>query len=124
MEQGDRLGELDLIGARIDHEKEIPLVDNLPILEMDLGKSASDLRTQLDAVDRRKLADLLTTAAIARHTYLRALLGELDRGPIFCPELTESQMGQKLGTAHWAGWAAEHITRSDPLARVGRESSW
>ena len=32
-------------------------MDNLPILEMDLGKRTSDLRTQFDAVDRRKLAE-------------------------------------------------------------------
>src|ERR1700724_1542892 len=52
-----RFGKLDLVGAGIDHEEEIALMDDLPILEMDLGKRASDLRTQFDAVDRRELAE-------------------------------------------------------------------
>src|SRR5690349_11022996 len=32
-------------------------MDNLPILEMDVSQRPSDLRAQLDAVDRRKLAE-------------------------------------------------------------------
>jgi hypothetical protein len=47
-----RFGKLDLVGAGIDHEKEIALMDDLPILEMDLGQRTSDLGTQFDAVDR------------------------------------------------------------------------
>src|SRR4029077_2168926 len=56
-ELGGRLGELDLVGARIDDEKQVALVDDLPILEMELGERAADLRPQLDAVGRRKLAE-------------------------------------------------------------------
>ena len=57
LELGGRLGELDLIGARIDDEKEIALVDDLSVLEMDLGERAADLRPQLDAIDRGELAE-------------------------------------------------------------------
>jgi len=82
----------------------------------DRGQRAAEV-----VADRRKLADLLTGAAITRHPYLRGLLGELDRGPFFCPEVTESQIGQRLGTAHWARWATDLISRSDPLADVNAE---
>ena len=37
-------------------EKEIALVDDLAVLEMDLGERAADLGAQLDAIDRRELA--------------------------------------------------------------------
>ena len=57
LELGVRLGELDLIGARIDDEEKIALVDDLPVLEMDLGERAADLSAQLDAVDRGELAE-------------------------------------------------------------------
>jgi len=51
------LCELNLVGTRVDYEKEIAFMHDLPILEMDLGKRPTNLRTQLDPVDRRKLAE-------------------------------------------------------------------
>ncbi len=52
-----RLLELDLVGAWIDREEKVALVDDLAVLEMDLGERSADLGTQFDPVDRRKLAE-------------------------------------------------------------------
>ena len=57
LQQGVRAGELDLIGARVDDEQQIALFDNLPVLKMDLGQRAANLRAQFDPVDRGKLAE-------------------------------------------------------------------
>ncbi len=67
-------------------------MDNLPILEMDLGKRTSDLGTQFDAVDRRELAeqaDLRVDVACERlaHSHLRGW--HLRRG-----SLTASAIGE------------------------------
>lgn len=70
------------------------------------------------ASDRHALADLLTTAAIAHHPYLRALLGALGTGPLFCPEITLGDVKQKLGAGHWARQTVDLLSRSDPLAQV------
>ena len=47
---------VDLVGARIDDEQQIALLDDLTVGEMDLGQIAADLRADLDIVDRRELA--------------------------------------------------------------------
>ena len=70
------------------------------------------------AADRRALADLLTDAALLNHPYLVALVKTLRAGPIFCPEFTDRQMAQKLGSAHYAMSAAERLNRSDPRVHV------
>ena len=57
LEIGCRLKRWVAVGAGVDHEQEIALVDDLPILEVDLGQRPSDLRAQLDAVDGRKLPE-------------------------------------------------------------------
>ena len=43
MELGVRLRKLDFVRTRVDHEKQVALVDDLPILEMNFGEDASDL---------------------------------------------------------------------------------
>ncbi len=77
------------------------------------GHLAADI-----AADRRALADLLTEAALANHPYLVALLRALRDGPIFCPEFTDRQMAQKLGSSYYAATAAERLNRADPRVDV------
>ena len=57
LQLGLGLGELDFVGTRIDHEQQIALVDDLAVLEMDLGQDAADLGAQLDPVDRGELPE-------------------------------------------------------------------
>ena len=52
-----RLGQAVFVRPRIDDEQQIALLDDVAILEMDLGQGAADLRAQLDLVDRRELAE-------------------------------------------------------------------
>ena len=52
-----RLFQPDLVGPRIDDEQQVALVDDLAVLEMDLGQRAADLGPQFDPVDRRELAE-------------------------------------------------------------------
>src|ERR1700761_1598352 len=54
-----RLGLLqpDLVGARVNYKKQIALMDDLAVLEVDFGQCPADLGTQFDPVDRRELAE-------------------------------------------------------------------
>ena len=62
LDLGDALAQLDLIGCWIDQEQQIALVDDVAVLEADLGQSAADLGTQLDLLDGRELAKELEPA--------------------------------------------------------------
>jgi hypothetical protein len=42
-----RFVQFDLVGGRVDFEKEITSVDDIAVLETDLSQGAADLRTQL-----------------------------------------------------------------------------
>src|SRR6516162_1769631 len=55
VELGGRLRERDLIGPRIDSEKEITLPHDVAVLEKYPSERASYLRAQLHLRDRRKL---------------------------------------------------------------------
>ena len=55
--------------------------------------------------------DELSTAALARHPYLRALLEVLAEGPVFCPEIAEGQVVKNSSRRHWAEQGAELLTR-------------
>src|SRR5215471_7705271 len=55
VELGGRLRERDLIGPRIDSEKEITLPHDVAVLEKDPSERAAYLRAQLHLRDRRKL---------------------------------------------------------------------
>jgi hypothetical protein len=57
LQLGVGLGELDFVGARVDDEKKIALVDDLPVLEVDFRQSTADLSSQFYSIDRRKLAE-------------------------------------------------------------------
>ncbi len=48
--------ELDLERARIDHEQQVALMDDLAVGEVDLGQVAADLGADLDIVHGRELA--------------------------------------------------------------------
>ena len=50
-----RLRQPDLVGARVDREEQIALVDDVAVLEVDSGQRAADLGAQLDLLDRREL---------------------------------------------------------------------
>src|SRR5439155_107467 len=52
-----RLGKLDLVRTRIDHEQQVAIVDDLAVLEVDFGQRTADLGAQLDAVDGGELAE-------------------------------------------------------------------
>ena len=45
------LAQLDLIGRRIYHEQEIAFMDDIAVLETDLGERATQLGAHFDAVD-------------------------------------------------------------------------
>ena len=47
--------EPDLERPRVDGEEQIALVHDLPVLEVDRGEDAADLRAQLHAIHRREL---------------------------------------------------------------------
>jgi hypothetical protein len=68
--------------------------------------------------DRRAFADALTDAVLAAHPYLRQTLSALDRGPVFCPEISEGQIQQTPSRRYWAEHAVELLKRSDPLTDV------
>src|SRR5262250_1372296 len=55
VELGGRLRECDLIGPRIDSEKEISLPHDVAVLEKYPSERAAYLRAQLHLRDRRKL---------------------------------------------------------------------
>ena len=52
---GFGLCQPDFVGARVDGEEEIALMDDVPILEVYSGKRAADLGAQLNLLDRGKL---------------------------------------------------------------------
>jgi hypothetical protein len=51
LELGGGLGQPDLVGARVNGEEEIALMDDVPILEVYSGKRAADLSAELNVVD-------------------------------------------------------------------------
>src|ERR1700736_2619710 len=55
IELGSRFGELNLIGTRINGEKEVTLPHDVPILEKYSGERAAYLSAQLNLGDGRKL---------------------------------------------------------------------
>jgi hypothetical protein len=52
LQLGIGLCQLDFVGPRVDREKEITFMDDVPILEMYSGKCAADLGAELNSVDR------------------------------------------------------------------------
>ena len=57
LELRDGLIEPDLERPRVDDEERVALVHDLPVLEVDRGQRAADLRAQFDTVHRRELAE-------------------------------------------------------------------
>src|SRR5262245_29609576 len=55
LQLGLGLCQPDFVGARVDGEEEIALMDDVPILEVYSGKRATDLGAQLNLLDRGKL---------------------------------------------------------------------
>jgi hypothetical protein len=55
LQLGIGLCQPDFVGARVDGEEEIALMDDVPILEVYSGKRAADLGAQLNLLDRGKL---------------------------------------------------------------------
>ncbi len=55
IELGRRLSERNLVGARVNCEKDVALPNNVPVLEKYSSERAAYLRAQLDSRDRRKL---------------------------------------------------------------------
>src|SRR5262249_49179229 len=53
--QGIGLCEPDFVGARVDGEEEIALLDDVPIFKVYSGQRAADLRAKLELLDRGKL---------------------------------------------------------------------
>jgi len=73
------------------------------------------------AGSRVVLADLLTDALLRAHPYFRALLKELNDGPIFCPEVGDGQVQRNSGRRYWAEHAAELFARSDPRVSLSAD---
>src|SRR5262249_13149421 len=66
---GMGLCQPDFVGARVDGEEKIALMDDVPILEVYSGKRAADLGAQLNLLDCGKLtkeARLGTTLGLGR----------------------------------------------------------
>src|SRR5262249_411087 len=66
---GMGLCQPDFVGARVDGEEEIALMDDVPILEVYSGKRAADLGAQLNLLDCGKLTREVhagTNAALGR----------------------------------------------------------
>src|SRR5262249_56127728 len=57
LQLGMGLCQPDFVGARVDGEEEIALMDDVPILEMYSGKRAADLGAQLNLLDRGQLTE-------------------------------------------------------------------
>src|SRR5215470_8068512 len=55
LQLGIGLCQPDFVGARVDGEEEIALMDDVPILEVYSGKRAADLGAQLNLLNRGKL---------------------------------------------------------------------
>ena len=55
LQLGIGLCQPDFVGARVDGEEEIALMDDVPVLEVYSGKRAADLGAQLNVLDRGKL---------------------------------------------------------------------
>ena len=55
LQLGLGLCQPEFVGARVDGEEEIALMDDVPILEVYSGKRAADLGAQLNLLDRGKL---------------------------------------------------------------------
>src|SRR5215510_11995647 len=55
LQLGIGLCQPDFVGARVDGEEEIALMDDVPILEVYSGKRAADLSAQLNLLYRGKL---------------------------------------------------------------------
>jgi len=51
----DPFVQFDLVGGRIDLEKKITFMDDIPVLEADLSQGSADLRAQLNALDSGEL---------------------------------------------------------------------
>jgi len=51
LQLGIGLRQPDFVGARIDGEEEVALMDDVPILEVYSGKRAADLGAQLKLLD-------------------------------------------------------------------------
>src|SRR5260370_18821660 len=60
---GIGLCQPDFVGARVDGEEEIALVDDVAVLEVYSGKRAADLGAQLNLVHGRELAQELDPGA-------------------------------------------------------------
>jgi hypothetical protein len=45
------LAQFDLIGRRVDREQQVAFMDDVTVLEADLGQRAADLCSQLDLID-------------------------------------------------------------------------
>ena len=73
------------------------------------------------AGSRRELADELTTASLAQHPYLRALLEELDEAPLFCPEATHGQVVKNSSRRYWAERGVALLARSDPRVEISAD---
>ena len=59
---GNGLAQLDLVRGGIDQEQQVALVDDVAVLEADLGQRAADLGAQFDLLDGRELAEDLEPA--------------------------------------------------------------
>src|SRR5258708_7168884 len=56
-----RFVQFDLVGGRIDLEKKVTFMDDIPVLEADLSQGSADLRAQLNALDSGELPQKLAS---------------------------------------------------------------
>ena len=74
------------------------------------------------SADRVQFVDEVIRRLIAAHPYLRSLLGLLDKGPVFCPAISEGDVERhRAGTAGWALWASERMGDETPPGAIEEE---
>ena len=108
---GDGLTQLDFVRNRVDREQEIALLDDIAVLEADLGERATNLGTQLHPFHRRELTEESEPPLdVAWSGALTATVGRAGGGDVSARAVNDSN-GRRTATP-----AA--TTRASPTTRV------
>ena len=106
----DCLSELMRLGAVVNK----PLPSSRPFVDRYRGEAyeLTELGLNLAELtsDGAQFVNALSQKLIAAHPYLRVLLLALEKSSIWCPTISEGDVGRgRAGTRGWAAWAAERI---------------
>jgi hypothetical protein len=100
-----RCGKIDLEGARVDDEEQIALLDELPVLEVNLRQIAADPRAHLDRFRRHELAGVLVPVDDLAHQRRtdrhRGWCSRLRRRPMRLAKGADRCDGRQQTTSHY-----------------------